>query len=173
MMLSGEGVLLRVFIGEMIDDGLPAVSDRPQSGRPVDRRPVVVTELQVGGTRVQRRPDPHRTRCRPLGGGETGLDLRDRAKGVACVIEHQEPAVTLASGLHRGPAVRLDRLVDDLVVLTQRSRHRLRRFLPHPGAALYVGEDEGDDAVGEIGHGRSSYGRLLLNIQAPGWLCLC
>jgi hypothetical protein len=127
------------------------MSDRPQSSGPVDLRPVVVAQLEVGGAGVQRRPDQHRSRRHPIEGGEAGLDLGDGAQGVARVGEHEEPAVALTPRLHRYAVVGIDRVSDDLVVLLQRPHHQIGRFLPHPRTAFHVGEDERDDAVEEAG----------------------
>ena len=51
------------------------------------------------------------------------------------------------------PVVRGDRMVDQGEVARDRGRHRRPIPLPERGAPLDVGEEEGDGAAGEIGHG--------------------
>ena len=119
--------------------------DRPKPGRPVHRRSVVIAQVTVGSPRVQGRPDADGSRCQPIDGRQAGLDLCGGDDRIPRAPEHEEPAVALATGLHREAIVGADRLVDDLVVLLERPHHEVRRLLPQPGAALDVGEEERDD----------------------------
>src|SRR5215212_5986788 len=54
----------------------------------------------------------------------------------------------------------------DLVVPGEGSLHRLRASLPKLGGALYVGEQEGDCARGQIGHWLSGFSFPHLHSKA-------
>ena len=74
-------------------------------------------------------------------------------------LEDDEPAVALAARLHRDAVVGGNRLIDRTIVLAQRLHHRIGRLRPQAGAALDVGEEEGDHAIGQLGHPCGGYQR--------------
>ena len=67
----------------------------------------------------------------------------------------------ITDGLEVDAPVGPDRRVEQGTVTFDRSRHRLAVSLPALGAALDVGEEEGDSAGGKIGHAR---------FQTLGWM---
>ena len=136
---------------------LTAMSDGPETSRPVHRRSVVVTQLQIGRTGVQRDPDPDGPGRRPFDPGQTSLDVGGSSHCIDGRNEDDEPAVALTPGFDGNPPVAERHIVDHCVVSPQRLHHEVGRFLPQRGAPLYVGEEKGDQALRKICHGQRSY----------------
>jgi len=64
---------------------------------------------------------------------------------VDAVRRRREDRVSAVAGLlHHVPAVRHDRVPQDLVVARERGSHLARLLLPEAGRAFDVGEQEGD-----------------------------
>ena len=88
----------------------------------------LVAQLRLAG--VHRHPHPQLGARRPRLGCERSLGVERRGDGVGGPAERADDAVTLALLDRTHPAVRDDRLVEQLVVRGDGDRHRLRRRLP-------------------------------------------
>ena len=141
-------------------DGLTAMSDPPETGSPVDHGAVVVAQTKVGGAGVERGANPQRRRRCPVDRSQSALHRSGASHRIVGVGEHDESAVPFATRPYRNAAGGGNRILDHLVVLAQRRQHRIGRFLEHAGASLHVGEQEGDDALGEIFHEKKLTFRL-------------
>ena len=115
----------------------------------------VVAVAGFGGGGVQRHADPQGADVcsgqgsaaqRPLGSERGGDGIRCRGEGRLHGI---------ADRLEEHAAVGLDGRAQQGEVALDRGRHRRPVPLPQRGAALDVGEEEGDGAGGKIGHGPS------------------
>ena len=152
-------------VGGRGEQQLPAVAGRLQPGDTVHRRPEVVSVALDGFTGVQRGTDGER--------GEVGaaaapiLDRDgplDRDSGIQRVPgAGEDRAKGVAHRLEDDPAMGLDRRAQERVVPLERHPHRLGLPLPTLGAALDVGEEEGDGTGrwrrGRRGRDRSHGGR--------------
>ncbi len=109
----------------------------------VDDRAEVVALAPFDGADVQRATHPqwNAKRCRGIGQG--ALDRYRRMQPVERIVEGGVDAI--ASRLHDGAVVRLDRGAQERVVARQRGPHAVRVLRPQPGAPLDVGKEQGLD----------------------------
>ena len=94
------------------------------------------------------------TRTQETGGGDYGGQQLD-SRGVQRVVAGADRgggAKGIADGLEDMAAVGFDGLAEQGVVVGEGETHGLGELLPELGAALDVGEQEGDGASGSLGH---------------------
>ena len=121
-----------------------------QPGDPVQRRPEVVALARLGRAGVQGHADLDARGLRP---GLRRERRRGRAGGRERVARGGERrAERVADGLEDAAVVPLDGFAQESVVASQCGPHRLGALLPEPGAALDVGEEEGDGSAREVRH---------------------
>jgi hypothetical protein len=114
------------------------------------RRPEVVTVALFGIAGVQSRPDGEAADHRELPQHEALLYGSDGLQRLHRIGERRRVSVT-------GPGedvaiVRGDGLIEDAVVDRQRVTHGTGMLFPEPGAAFYVGEQEGNQAARLLYH---------------------
>ena len=136
--------------GGVGDEHLPAGSDRPDPGGPVQGRAVVVAVALERLARVDRDPHLQAEPGRPRLGQDPAADVEGGEHGVARPREDGEGGVALALGLDQAAAGPGDHLGDELVVAGERVRHRVGLGLPQRRRALDVGEEERHDARRQV-----------------------
>ena len=120
---------------------LAAVRDRRHPRRPVHVGPEPVAVALGGLARVQAHPDPQLQRLGPRRRAQRALRGHRRAHAVVGGPERRQRAV--AGALHHLPAVTLDRVAHETVVMGQRGPHRVGMLLPQARRTLQIGEQEG------------------------------
>jgi len=124
------------------------VASRQQAGGAIERRIKVIVSALLGATGVgdhayARWPGyrPGRSVQRPLRGQHGGQHV-----GRAC----EGGVQAISGGREDLSVVRLDAGAQQAIVVRQRGLHRLWVLLLQPCAALNVGEEKADDALGQI-----------------------
>ncbi len=133
-----------------------------QAGEAIESGSEVIPVMGLSGDGMHRHPNSKRAihrgpalRCqRPLCIEGRGYGIRSGGEGGLDGI---------ADGFEEHAVVCLDCCPQERVVALDRRRHRRLVLLPERGAALDVGEEEGDGAGGEIGHGASQNAPLDVN----------
>ena len=157
------------LLGRERDQRLPAMRDGAQPGTAVDGGAVVVALAQVGLAGVQRHAHAQRRGCRPGLGMQRLLEGGSGGDGIGGARKDGEAAVALAAWPHDMPIVLGDDLLDQRIMPHERLAHRIAVLLPERGAALDVGEEEGDGAGRQLRHrrpsSRSGSGSILAGVS--------
>ena len=120
---------------------LAAVRNRHHPRRPVHVGPEPVAVALGGLAGVQRPSGPATPAVGPLRRAQRALRGHRRAHTVMRGPERRQCAVTRA--LHDLPAMTLDRVAHEPVVMRQRGTHRVGMLLPQARRTLQIGEEEG------------------------------
>jgi len=154
---------------------LPAVRDRQQACDPIERRSEVVTVALVRLAAVDRHPHEELDRS-PIGVVEGMLRFDGGPDRVSCAGKHRHQAV--AGMLDYVPGMGSDGGPDDLVMPCERAVHGGLVVLPATGAALDVGEDEGDRTRRERVHvtilprsRHTTQSDRSRSLHERGWVC--
>ena len=144
-------VVTHQLISRLCEENLPTVSGGHQARGSIERWAEVVDLALLGWAGVQPHPCPERANFAPRLGQERTLSLHCGGEGrVGCTKGGQE---TVAHGLDHVAQMRLNGAPQDGIVSGDRHLHRLGMLLPKLGAALDIGEKEGDGTGGSLGHG--------------------
>ena len=127
--------------GRARHEDLSAVPDRHEPRRAVQCGTEIVTVTLDGLSRVDAHTDPQEDPARPAFGLQRSLPVHRGADRIGGATERRRECI--AGGREHVPAVRLDRLTEQLVVHTEGGAHRVRLFLPQPRRTLEIGEQEG------------------------------
>jgi hypothetical protein len=154
-----QGGTVRELVGHQLggrprQQDLAALPERPQPGRAVERLPEIVLVAQLGLAGVQGGPGRERDRFRPPLPVEGQLHGQGRGHRVAGPGEDRQGRVPLALGLDDPAAAGGHGRGDQLLVAGQGGAHGGAVTLPQRRGPLDVGEQEGQDALGELGGGR-------------------
>jgi hypothetical protein len=118
-----------------------------------ERAAVEALVLHLHVSAAQRDPDPEASDLAPIGSADPRLELSSRRDRSTCVAEGGVRAV--ADALEDSPFARSGARLHDHVVSRQRGAGRRAVALGEPGAALDIGEEEGQVArrrLLRIGH---------------------
>jgi hypothetical protein len=123
-----------------------------QTRKSIEAWGAIVPVLWRCGSGVQRHPDLQRLYGIGPGCGQKG-SLGIERRGDCGWGRGESRLASVPHGLEQHAAMGLDRGTQELEVAIDRFCHRLLVPLPERGAPLDVGEEEGDSATGEFGHG--------------------
>ena len=153
--------------GHAREQYLAAVAGSRNPCRPVHIDSPVIVSSQGAFSGVRAHSNAEVSSVHPRFVVEIGLKFRYRPNGRNRGGEDHEEGVALGRDdstffLGHGGA-------DDLAMPFEQLLVAGRSFLQEPGRSLDVGEHEGHDARGEIGHRAPLLGRLRRNRVRPGW----
>jgi hypothetical protein len=138
--------------GRLREQDLAAVARREHPRRPIQRGAEVIPIALLCDPAVQDHANSDATRDLPRLVVQRPLGIERRGHGVGSAREDRTELV--AHSLEDIAAVRLDCVSQEPFVTGERIGHLATVLLPEEGAALDVGEEKGDRAGGQVGHGR-------------------
>jgi hypothetical protein len=126
------------------------MTDRKQPGRPVQERSLVLTVMHHRFASMKGRAHSYRPDLTPIFAKQCTLGIERRSH---CLRGCRKDRLhRIANDLEEHAIVGLDRRAQEREVALHGIGHRSPVPLPERGAALDVGEQEGDGTAGEIGH---------------------
>lgn len=159
----------RELVGDQLGRGprqqdLAAPAKRPQPGGPVERLPEVVPVAQLRLAGMQGRPRRERDPRRPPLPFQGPLERQGRGHRVTRPHEDRQGGVSLTLGLDQPALVGGDRSGDQHLMPGEGGAHGGPVTLPQRRRPLDVGEQEGQDALGEPGSLPAGVAHELLHV---------
>jgi hypothetical protein len=149
----GQGRGGRQLIGHQLrgrprQQDLTALRQGPHTGRPVQRRPVVVPTALLSLPGMEGRPGGKRDAAKPHFSAQCKLQRQRGLHRISRSSEDREGRIPFPTALDEPAVVGRHCLGNQLLVTSQGGTHRHSVCLPQRRGPLDIGEQEGDDAVG-------------------------